>query len=177
MTLKLSHSLPLPPSVSPSVCSCVTESVTPQQEVKEGELEAGRERWREGEGAKVQHRIGLDSRREQRANVWQRRKRRRREKSFCLRFLVRATECESVPITASLCVSHCANMCVCSYLCVCVCVRAHRVGCQAAAAGKAFLCSPVINKWSEWAIWREGTTKHHDLAPNERQREGMRMRG
>lgn len=35
------HTLP-PPSVSPLVCSCVTESVTPQQEVKEAELEAGR---------------------------------------------------------------------------------------------------------------------------------------
>lgn len=68
-TLKLSHSLPLPPSVSPSVCSCVTESVTPQQEVKEGELEAGREGRREGEGAKVQLRITPDSRREQCTNV------------------------------------------------------------------------------------------------------------
>lgn len=57
---ELSHSLPLPPSVPPSVCSCVTESVTPQQEVKEGELEAGRERWQEGDGAKVEHRITLD---------------------------------------------------------------------------------------------------------------------
>lgn len=33
-----------PPPASPSVCSCVTESVTPQQEVKGGELQAGRER-------------------------------------------------------------------------------------------------------------------------------------
>lgn len=118
--LKLSKSFPVPPSVSPSVCSCVTESVTPQQEVKEGELEAGGGWWWKGEGAKVQHKITPD-RREQCRNVWQRKKMNKGKKFVCVD-LYRYDR-------AQVCSNKCTHLCesLCEYECLCLLVCGHTV--------------------------------------------------
>lgn len=133
-------------SVSPSACSCVTESVTPQQEVKEGELEAGRKRWREGEGAKVRNRIMPDSMKGANAEMCDTSKKDDEGSKLCL--CARRCTCDGAPISSNYCMNvRSVLLLICLFVCVCVCTQWRWFGGgQAGAAGEAFLCSPVIHK-------------------------------
>lgn len=119
MLLPCSHILSLSHPVSPSVCSCVTESVTPQQEVKESKLEAGREEV-EGEEKVPKCRTASCLTAQQsndRWNVWHCKKRKKTKGQMCpyLSQFQWLLECVLVIV----------QICMPMFICVCSCICLH----------------------------------------------------